>query len=101
MKFTVLPVLALGAVPAFAKPGFSFWSTSLVKRETTDPNVNYPHTGTVWFNGTVHNVTWSTEGISPPTCGAVINTALYLANMGSIPDDGSVGSMSMSLPVMK
>lgn len=87
MKSAILSMLAVGAVPALAQGGFSFWSSSLTKRATTDPSVLYPHLGTVWSVGSIHNVTWNTSGIEPPTCGAIVNTAIYLAEMGALADN--------------
>ena len=94
MKFFAVPavVLSLGA-SALASPGVS-WMSRLMARATTDPTVLYPHTGTIWTANEIHNVTWDTSDLEPPTCGAVLNTALYLAQGGAIPDDGSVGSTS-------
>lgn len=93
MKFFAVPavLLSLGA-SALAKPSVSFWSSKLMSRATTDPTVAYPHTGTIWTSAEIHNVTWDTSNLSPPMCGAVLNTALYLAQDGAILDDGSVGS---------
>ena len=79
MKFTLIPTLLCAAVPVFASPFISFWPNQLLPRTNSGPEVLYPHSGTVWQAGAVHNVTWSTEGLSPPTCGAVLNTAIYLA----------------------
>ncbi|PAV17098.1 hypothetical protein PNOK_0716200 [Pyrrhoderma noxium] len=79
MKFTLIPALLCAAVPVFASPFISFWPNQLLPRTNSGPEVLYPHSGTVWQAGAVHNVTWSTEGLSPPTCGAVLNTAIYLA----------------------
>ncbi|KZW01617.1 hypothetical protein EXIGLDRAFT_598323, partial [Exidia glandulosa HHB12029] len=30
------------------------------KRDVYDPQVLYPHSGTVWYLGATHNVTWNT-----------------------------------------
>ena len=83
MKFTLIPTLLCAAVPVFASPFISFWPNQLLPRTNSGPEVLYPHSGTVWQAGAVHNVTWSTEGLSPPTCGAVLNTAIYLAKNGA------------------
>ena len=93
MKFFAVPAVLLGlSASALAKPGVSFWSSKLMARATTDPTVTYPHTGTIWMSADIHNITWDTTGLAPPTCGAVLNTAIYLAQDGAILDDGSVGS---------
>ncbi|THH05001.1 hypothetical protein EW145_g5120 [Phellinidium pouzarii] len=95
MKVSAIPVLLLAAaMPAFAKPRFSVWPSKLMARATDDPEVRYPLAGTVWTSGDVHNITWSTEGLSPPMCGAVMNSALFLAADDAILTDGSVGSIS-------
>ena len=64
----------------------------LERRDDWVPKVLEPHENIVWMSGRVHNVTWDTSAQSPPTCGSVLNTALYLAQDGAILDDGSVGS---------
>ena len=88
MKVAILSLLAASAAPALAQNGFSLWSSGLTKRATADPGVLYPHLGTVWSIGSIHNVTWNTTGVSPPTCGAIVNTALFLAETGAVSDSG-------------
>ncbi|OJT03530.1 hypothetical protein TRAPUB_5809 [Trametes pubescens] len=38
--------------------------TTLEKRDVYTPPVLYPHTGTVWYKGQTHNVTWDVS--DPP-----------------------------------
>lgn len=59
-----------------------------------DPAIISPLNGSVLVLGDLANVTWSTSGFDAPVCGAVVNTALFLARGGEIADDGSPGSLS-------
>ena len=94
MKFFAVPAIVLGlGASALASPGVS-WMSRLLARATTDPTVLNPNTGAIWNANEIYNVTWDTSGLEPPTCGDVLDTALYLAQGGAIPNDGSVGSAS-------
>ena len=68
-------VLAKSLVVLFALFGVFFQLAAAVpvadmeKRDIWDPQLLYPHAGTVWYKGQTHNVTWyeafrSTEEIS-------------------------------------
>ena len=53
MMFTkTLAAVFLGAL------GMSTAAPTIEKRDVYAPPVLYPHSGTVWYSGQTHNVTW-------------------------------------------
>jgi len=98
MKFST-PFVAslLAALASSASADLSAPFALFRGRAPADPTIITPLNGSVLVPGELANVTWSTAGFDPPTCGAVVNTALYLARDGAISDDGSPGSLNNPL----
>ncbi|KAI0656573.1 hypothetical protein C8Q70DRAFT_1010140 [Cubamyces menziesii] len=64
-------VLAKSLVVLFALFGVFFQLAAAVpvadmeKRDVWDPQLLYPHAGTIWYKGQTHNVTW--DNSNPPS----------------------------------
>ncbi|KLO19562.1 hypothetical protein SCHPADRAFT_67300 [Schizopora paradoxa] len=95
--FAPLVASVVAALVSSANADFSSPFSLFRGRATTDPTIISPVDGSVLLLGDLANVTWSTDGFDAPTCGAIVNTALYLASGGAIAEDGSPGSISKSL----
>ncbi|EKM56246.1 uncharacterized protein PHACADRAFT_253270 [Phanerochaete carnosa HHB-10118-sp] len=63
---------------ALAQTGMTY-AAPLEKRDVYSPPVLYPHTGTVWYSGQTHNVTW--DNSNPPT--SISNRAFILLRQGN------------------
>ena len=75
MLFTrLLPALALGAAASAA-------AAPVAPRDVYVPKVLYPHTGTVWYSGQRHNVTWC----APPHSFLYLTSTLTRARDNSNP----------------
>lgn len=75
MKFTTLTTLLLsGLTLSSAAP------LNSEKRDVYSPPVLYPTTGTVWYSGQRHNVTWCVSlffpSLLPPSFSSLSNTHL-------------------------
>ena len=46
------------AVASFGMFSAAFPASEMEERAIFTPRVTYPHTGTVWYKGDAHNVTW-------------------------------------------
>ncbi|KAH9855881.1 hypothetical protein C2E23DRAFT_866494 [Lenzites betulinus] len=57
-------------------------AVALERRDVYSPPVLYPHTGTVWYKGQTHNVTWD---VSSPPVNITDKTGLITLRKSGIP----------------
>ncbi|KAH9855867.1 hypothetical protein C2E23DRAFT_901200 [Lenzites betulinus] len=57
-------------------------TVQLERRDVYSPPVLYPHTGTVWYKGQTHNVTWD---VSSPPVNITDKTGLITLRKSGIP----------------
>ncbi|KAI8982930.1 hypothetical protein BD414DRAFT_537940 [Trametes punicea] len=57
-------LFVLGLLGAFSQLAAATPVAKMEKRDVFTPEVLYPHAGTVWYKGQIHNVTWDVS--DPP-----------------------------------
>ncbi|GJE98814.1 hypothetical protein PsYK624_150510 [Phanerochaete sordida] len=77
MLFTQL--ISAATLAALAQTGLTS-ATPVESRDVYSPPVLYPHTGTVWYSGQRHNVTW--DNSNPPK--SISNRAFILLRWGNL-----------------
>ncbi|KAI0326015.1 hypothetical protein GY45DRAFT_1339759 [Cubamyces sp. BRFM 1775] len=60
-SFTKALVLSVAVLGMFFQVAAAVPAAEVDKRTVFTPLVTYPHTGTVWYKGQTHNVTWDTS----------------------------------------